>query len=180
MHRLKQGHWSKKHGDCCSSCGTTERPHYARGLCHNCYQTEIIRPTEKRKQWEKDYRLKNKEKHTRYDKRYRADHPYRMWAFDTIGGHKRKGFTVTTTVDELEELARGTTRCPICKCELKWKQGKQSNSSPTLDRVNNGKVINKDTVWIICNRCNTTKLDRNWDEFLGYCELVVNKFGKKK
>ena len=28
--------WSRDHG-CCLRCGTTERPHYALGLCHRCY-----------------------------------------------------------------------------------------------------------------------------------------------
>jgi hypothetical protein len=32
----RQGVWSASH-DACQGCGTTERPHEAKGLCHRCY-----------------------------------------------------------------------------------------------------------------------------------------------
>jgi hypothetical protein len=35
--RLKPGAWSHK-WSCCRACGTTERPHYARGMCEECYR----------------------------------------------------------------------------------------------------------------------------------------------
>src|SRR5262245_26989287 len=35
--RGKGDHWALKH-DACVECGTTERRHYARGLCSPCYQ----------------------------------------------------------------------------------------------------------------------------------------------
>ncbi|MCA1669689.1 MAG: HNH endonuclease [Thermomicrobia bacterium] len=36
LHHPKINRWSRKH-DRCVKCGTTERPHNARGLCCNCY-----------------------------------------------------------------------------------------------------------------------------------------------
>jgi uncharacterized paraquat-inducible protein A len=36
MSMAKSGRWSRKY-DKCLECGTTERPHYAKGLCARCY-----------------------------------------------------------------------------------------------------------------------------------------------
>jgi len=180
MYKLDLGQWSKKYGDCCLKCETTEKPHFAKGLCNNCYQTEMIRTTEKNKQYRKEYQEKNKDKKSQSDKKYRKEHPYRMWALDTLGGHKRKGFIVNIPVDELEEIAKQATHCPICGCNLQWKPRKACPNSPSLDRKNNGNIISKDTIWIICYKCNTTKWNRTWNEFLDYCELVTNKFRKQK
>lgn len=33
---LKPGQWAREY-DKCQKCGTTGRPHYARGLCERCY-----------------------------------------------------------------------------------------------------------------------------------------------
>src|SRR5262245_48196503 len=38
--------WARKH-DCCTACGTTSVPHYARGLCQLCYK--LVRKVEVRK-----------------------------------------------------------------------------------------------------------------------------------
>lgn len=35
--KLKPGQWSRKY-DSCQDCGTTERPHSAKGLCTTCYR----------------------------------------------------------------------------------------------------------------------------------------------
>lgn len=35
-----KGAWSREHTACCA-CGTTERPHHARGLCARCYMQWI-------------------------------------------------------------------------------------------------------------------------------------------
>ena len=36
----RDGKWAKAH-DCCVTCGTTERPHQARGLCRRCYAARL-------------------------------------------------------------------------------------------------------------------------------------------
>ena len=50
------------------------------------------------------------------------------------------------------------------------------NKSPTLDRLDNEKVIRTDNVLILCYQCNATKRDRTLKEFLEYCRAVDKKF----
>lgn len=36
----KKGEWAVAH-DCCTSCGTTKRPHLALGMCRLCYGKKV-------------------------------------------------------------------------------------------------------------------------------------------
>lgn len=54
--------WSKAHA-CCVDCGTTERPHLARGLCAACYARR--------------YHIEHREERRDYHRRYAADDPAR-------------------------------------------------------------------------------------------------------
>jgi len=38
--KIRGGHWARD-WDCCRECGTTNRPHKAKGLCMNCYAREL-------------------------------------------------------------------------------------------------------------------------------------------
>lgn len=107
-------------------------------------------------------------------------HPFRIWAHSTLGGHKRCGFEIAISLDELENMAKETSACSICNMPLDYGQSGSKRflcgNSPTLDRKFNGTVISKDTTWILCRRCNMTKYDRTWDDFLVYCSEVLKKF----
>ena len=59
------------------------------------------------------------------------------------------------------------------------KDGKLQSNSPTLDRIENGKLINKNNIMIVCHTCNATKRNRTMVEFVEYCENVVKKFAKR-
>ncbi len=75
-------------------------------------------------------------------------------------------------------MASATEMCYICDMQLNWElgnKGKIKSNSPTLDRLDNEKVIRKDNVVILCYRCNATKCDRSMGEFLLYCYSVVAK-----
>jgi hypothetical protein len=50
------------------------------------------------------------------------------------------------------------------------------NRSPTLDRLDNEKVIRSDNILILCYQRNATKRDRTLKEFLDYCWAVAKKF----
>ena len=108
--------------------------------------------------------------------------PYRNWAMHTIRNHQSSGYTVNLTYDELEEIAKRTTQCPICECELDWRQGGTKcgvkRNSPTLDRKYNGDRLSTQTTWILCGRCNGIKSDMPMPEFVEFCRMVVEKFGK--
>jgi len=62
---------------------------------------------------------------------------------------------------------------------LDWRLGNKGhmhNKSPTLDRLDNEKVIRRDNVLILCYQCNATKRDRTLNEFLDYCRAITAKF----
>jgi hypothetical protein len=69
--------------------------------------------------------------------------------------------------------------CFICGCQIDWQlgtKGHMNNRSPTLDRLDNEKVIRADNVLILCYQCNATKRDRTLKEFLDYCRAVTKNF----
>jgi len=84
-------------------------------------------------------------------------------------------FTVELTVDELFVIASKTLRCPICGCALDYQRGIhcRKNNGASLDRKFNENVVNKDNVWVICSKCNTTKSDRTIDEFIEYMRTCL-------
>lgn len=121
--------------------------------------------------------------------RYREDHPKkpllkdnvtRQWCHATIGHHKHGGFDLDFSIDELEDVAKTTTHCPICGVPLLWGRGYGNHANrPTLDRYDNrsGHETGHDHVWIICAKCNRTKSDRSMSDFVAYCKRVVDTFG---
>lgn len=113
------------------------------------------------------------------NKRARIAHPKKLWAQNTIGQHKMRGFNVLLSWRTLVILADKINNCPICGCELDWsvntKQQKVKHNSPSLDRMNNELEITDKNSWIICHRCNVTKSDRTLKEFYEYCENILSR-----
>lgn len=132
-------------------------------------------------EYHKEYYQKNKEKLREKARNWISRNSHRFWAMSTLNKHKSNGYKINIKINELEQLAKQTTNCPICETKLNWKTGnkkKKQINSPTLDRINNEKVLNRNNIWIICNKCNTSKYDRTFDEFIEYCTKVSNKFKK--
>jgi hypothetical protein len=113
------------------------------------------------------------------NKRARIAHPKKLWAQNTIGQHKMRGFNVSLSWRTLVILADSIDNCPICGCKLDWtvntKQQKAKHNSPSLDRINNETEITDNNSWIICHRCNVTKSDRTLIEFYNYCENILKR-----
>lgn len=129
---------------------------------------------------EKEIRKRFREKNPHYHKEYRMKYPIKDWVYATIANHKKR-YKVNVKAKELISLANLTTHCSICNKKLDYSHGKKklNLASPTIDRINNEKVLNKNNIWIVCHQCNTTKGIRKFNEFVKYCEMVVNKFNKK-
>jgi hypothetical protein len=120
------------------------------------------------------YYHKNKEPFIKdYNKHY-----LRCWATDTISNHRSRGIKVEVTIPFLKELAGNTPNCMLCGIEFHWfnRNGKIAPDSPTLDRVDNEKIITESNIMIICRKCNTTKQDRTFNEFVEYCRMIITKF----
>lgn len=128
------------------------------------------------------YNARNKDKIKESKLQYKFKHPHKIWSQRSFAAHKQKNHTMLFTVDELEELAKNTVRCNICGIELDWyssKKGTIHNNSPTLDRINNEKVLLLEDVWIVCMRCNVMKNSMTFDEYIEHCRMVVDKFSKR-
>jgi len=129
----------------------------------------------------KNYRAANRDKvlesKRNWSRHYSRTYPYKCWARVTLTNHKTNGFDVRLTRSELETLARKTTNCHICGTQLDWINRTKTNpSSPTLDRVDNSKIISKATSQIVCLRCNMAKCNMKMKKFIDYCEMVATKF----
>lgn len=82
----------------------------------------------------------------------------RVWAYNTILGHRKKGCIVTFDHKWLTEKAEQTEACPYCEAPLEWNGGERNRPGrPTLDRMNNSLLMTKRNVAIVCGRCNVAK-----------------------
>jgi len=139
---------------------------------HRQYQLKYSQKyQEKIKEKDLKYYQENKEKIKERDRKNR----HRIWTRSTIQSHKRKGYILNVSLDKLNEIAKNTIYCPICERKLNWYNSKLRSNSPTLDRINNEKINNIDSIWIICNQCNTTKGSRTLKEFIEYCKMITNR-----
>lgn len=158
------------------------------------YQREYRKThTRQRKEWSRQYYINNKSRINIYSKQrhiahrvqekkardqLRLDNPYRFWAKTVISNHRQSGYPVSLSVDELENLARKTTLCPICDSPLDYSgKAKSPWNQPSLDRKNNDNEINSSNSWIICRKSNTIKCDLPMQSFVEYCKKVVARFG---
>lgn len=124
-------------------------------------------------------------------------HPRVTWVINTIKSHKKKGYTVELEHNYLLKVAEETNYCNICGKLLMWSKRIAWDSdfkcyhsgiykhtlkgrglhpaTPTLDRVNNEKHIDKDNFQIVCMECNITKSKRTMKEFMDYCNLISKR-----
>jgi 5-methylcytosine-specific restriction endonuclease McrA len=107
-------------------------------------------------------------------------YPHRVWATSVMSSHKRNGYKIEITLNQLESLALKVDTCPICGVELDYsrltKNGKNLHNSPSIDRKSNGDTLTKSNVWIICKECNVTKGRRTMKQFAEYCKMVSEKY----
>lgn len=159
----------------CSKCGKTKsvndfykRKQSSDGYNWNC--KECI------KNFQHEYRSKNGEHERKREKNrrilFKQINPCKSWARKTLDTHRSKGYKVNITTDELVEIAKKTKECLFCGRKINFSE-KERRNRPSLDRVNNEKVINKDNVMIVCFLCNKTKGERTLKEFLDFCKKVA-------
>lgn len=128
------------------------------------------------------YREKNRDICIQRAKRWAEENIFRYWASVTRRNHKyKKKYVVNISLAELTKMAEKTLYCPLCNVKLDYslEKGRIFDNSPSLDRKNNTNVLNIMNVWVICQKCNTTKQNRTIKEFISYCKLVVKKLEVK-
>jgi len=131
-----------------------------------------------RKQYYENNKEQAKERNREYDRKRYALKNYlrsfgsgykRSWCSSTLQQHRKKGHTVDITIAELYEKIKFCDTCNICGKQLKWSSGKLADNSPSLDRINNGNIINANNIQIVCHQCNTMKND----ELIEWCKTVL-------
>ena len=127
----------------------------------------------------REYNRAHRAYRNQYDRNYARTNPRRKWTHACLASHRRSGYVVKLTSKELFELATKTDNCFVCGCKLNWGLGrkwKQRADNPSLDRLDNERMIRKDNVAILCYRCNATKQNRTLTQFIEYCAAVAARF----
>jgi 5-methylcytosine-specific restriction endonuclease McrA len=164
----------------CSDCGEIKslsefynRPHGAGlfGKMSRCKICHAIRTTK----WRKNH----PDIQHKAEKNFRKAHRHNRWANSTISKHRDNGYEVNIKPKDLEEIAKKTSECSLCKIPLGWNNEKILPNTPTLDRINNEHEMNLTNVMIICHRCNSAKGDKTMKQFVNYCKEIVKEWGDK-
>lgn len=141
----------------------------------------------KLKKYHKKYNAKYEKKleTKEYRKEWRVEHPKEFWASSTLSYHKRKEHKIEITKKQIYGFINNIENCTICGKELNFlpykNHGKRTgpiSNSPSLDRVDNEKIIKLNNIQILCYECNTTKGKRTMKEFIDYCKKVTLKYSK--
>lgn len=111
----------------------------------------------------------------------RINNPIREIAQAVIDSHKRKGYIVIITKEELINKINEINKCAICNKTLSkvYGRGKIFDDSLSIDRINNEKELRNDNIQVVCHNCNVTKQNRTMEEFVNYCKVIYLKFGDK-
>lgn len=97
------------------------------------------------------------------------------WASKTICQHKEKGYQIDFSVKTLTQKARTTITCEFCLKPLNWFNQTIKHDSPSLDRLDNNKILYLNDIAIVCYQCNATKRNRTLSEFLNYVTDIAPK-----
>ena len=113
-------------------------------------------------------------------KRILSERPYYLWAKSALASHKARGHIINITTSELSEMASVISVCQMCGKILAWNKGdangKTIQTSPSLDRINNEHIINRNNIQIICRRCNFMKNDMTMNDYINHCKMILIKF----
>lgn len=87
--------------------------------------------------------------------------------------HSRIGHKIEVTIDEALTIYMATDTCRYCGCELVPRQGGIKDTTPSIDRIDNGDVLTKDNIQYICQACNRTKGAHSHTEYMAYLRQMV-------
>ena len=129
---LNSGRWARK-WDCCQGCGTTERPHKAKGLCKRCYgrsgidaacgkryrQTHPGRERERKRKYYQHNKERDREYHRERRRKWEAENRQRVRKSSRHRCAKRRAIArklpATLTTSEWEDiLQRYDYACAYC------------------------------------------------------------------
>ena len=147
----------------CNDCVKLDNCEYHKE--HYKINSSVIRETTKQ------YYEDNKETVLIKQKEYNKHN----WIAISLNGHKNKGITILTTQEELVGHRSDITHCDMCGVLLSNECNTSMGNSPTLDRMNNEMVMDKNNTMIVCHDCNTMKSNRTLEEYLNFLKIVREK-----
>jgi len=117
-------------------------------------------------EYQKKYQQSHRKTVVIYSRRWQKNHPYQAWAIMTLCKHRKKGYIVDLTPDQIVALLNKNPTCQICGKILTIHKDKAAHDSPTLDRMNNEQHMNLTNVLILCQSCNRAKGKKPLQQFL--------------
>ena len=141
-------------------------------ICKNCANEKSKLYPERLKKYRERNSENVKESSRKYKRRLKETNPQLLFARNSYNSHKKRGHIVNLTVDEICEIAKKVTNCPFCGIELNYRNYTTLSDTPSLDRIDNEKELNRENVMIICHKCNITKSNRTLKEFVEYCRKI--------
>ena len=141
-------------------------------ICKKCDDEKSKLHPERFKRYRENHRKEINGKQNKTRQFLKETNPYLLFARYTYQTHNRDGYIVNLSVSDVEEMAKRTTNCPLCGIELNYRNSKSLFNSPSLDRIDNEKELNRENVMIICHKCNMTKSNRTLKEFVEYCRKI--------
>jgi len=142
-------------------------------FCYSCKTEKSIDSFNKNKAMQDGVMAKCIHCESQKRKEKRQVDPTYFWVFSTLNQHKRRGYKIEITIQELKLLASKSKKCIYCEKELSWFNNKIQHNSPTLDRINNEEFVTLDNCGICCYQCNSTKSNRTLKGFIEYMEKTL-------
>ena len=121
--------------------------------------------------WRKANPIKLKEYRRRaYDKdRATANRQY-LWTIEQRAKRKNLEFDLKKDDLNIPDI------CPILGIKIKFGKEHPQGSSPSVDRIDNGKGYTKENIQVISNKANSMKQDATPEELIRFAEWVLKTY----
>jgi hypothetical protein len=101
----------------------------------------------------------------------------RKWASASLTAHRKNGYIISITLNELYEYALLVNKCEYTGIVLNWFSRVCSPTSPTIDRIDNGNESRLDNIRIVSHRINVMKQDLSFTDYINHCKYMVERYG---
>jgi predicted nucleic-acid-binding Zn-ribbon protein len=192
--RWRKNHPKPKKKLTCKECGYTSRRYepkslcWGYGLCYKCFERTpdgIERDRIRSASYRQDnvenvkasslrWYYNNPEKTTKNRRKYCQENKLRVWVYGTIRKHRKDGYDVQVTGDDILEKIRVVIFCRYCGESLQYNKKKMV----AVDRIDNEQIMTNDNTQIICYYCNSRKKNLTHLEFIEYCKRMSNKHSR--
>jgi len=171
----------------CRSCKKLYMKDFYQKNKNKYYQDYRQKNREKILKMGKEWRDRNKLKCSVYSKDYHEIHPQyhkkynnsiKAWVVRSFCGHKKRGFVVDISVNDLIERAENTNECPRCGVKFDWKNGRHLKNwqMPCIACLTHNQTLTLENIEIICKKCNTQQNNDSLEEFFSYCRQFINLY----